>query len=174
MVPVVLPPPFHCPKRLKLGNAYLRGRLLHTITRDEIQAMGKVKAKEASRPTANPYLALVRAVLRRAAGPWQWIDKAPAVTLYPEAKRRVRWLSKEEVSRLLNALPPHQRQPARFALATGLRQANVLRLQWPDVATSSSRPCGDRRAVRSVGLHRKPRMVELVSESPDSPPTALP
>jgi len=33
----------------------------------------------------------------------------------------------------LHALPTHQRQPARFALATGLRQANVLRLQWPDV-----------------------------------------
>ena len=114
-------------------DAYLRGRLLHTITRDEIQAMGKAKAKESSRPTANRYLALVRAVLRQAAGPWQWIDKAPAVTLYPEAKRRVRWLNKEEVSRLLNALPPHQRQLARFALATGLRQANVLRLQWSEI-----------------------------------------
>jgi len=110
-------------------DARLRGRLLHTITRDEIQAIGKAKAKEASRPTANRYLALVRAVLRQAAGPWQWIDKAPAVTLYPEAKRRVRWLSKEEVTRLLNALPPHQKQLARFALATGLRQANVLRLR---------------------------------------------
>jgi integrase len=96
-------------------DAYLRGRLLHTITRDEIQAMGKAKAKESSRPTANRYLALVRAVLRRAARPWQGIDKAPAVTLYPEAKRRVRWLNKEEVSRLLNALPPHQRQLALCA-----------------------------------------------------------
>ena len=43
-------------------DAYLRGRLLHTITRDEIQAMGKAKAKESSRPTANRYLAPVRAV----------------------------------------------------------------------------------------------------------------
>ena len=114
-------------------DAHFRGRLLHSITRDEIQAMGKAKAKEASRPTANRYLALVRAVLRQAAGPWQWIAKAPAVTLYPEANRRMRWLNKEEVSRLLNALPTHQRQPARFALATGLRQDNVLRLQWPNV-----------------------------------------
>ena len=57
-------------------DAYLRGRLLHTITRDEIQAMGK--AKESSGPTANRSLALVRAVLRKAAGPWQWIDKARA------------------------------------------------------------------------------------------------
>lgn len=45
----------------------------------------------------------------------------------------MRWLNKEEALRLLHALPTHQRQPARFALATGLRQANVLRLQWPDV-----------------------------------------
>ena len=114
-------------------DAHLRGRQLQAITRDEIQAIGDWKAKESSRSTANRYLALVRAVLRAAAGPWDWIDKAPAVRLYPEAKRRVRWLSKEEVSRLLTALPPHQRQPARFALSTGLRQANVRRLQWRDV-----------------------------------------
>ena len=98
-----------------------------------IQAMGEAKARESSRATANRYLALVRAVLKRAAGPWQWIEKAPAVTLYPEAKRRVRWLTKEEVTRLLQALPPHQRQLARFALATGLRQANVLGMRWSDV-----------------------------------------
>jgi len=114
-------------------DGHFRGRLLHTITRDEIQAIGEAKARESSRATANRYLALVRAVLRRAAGPWQWIEKAPAVTLYPEAKRRVRWLTKEEVTRLLQALPPHQRQLARFALATGLRQANVLGLRWSDV-----------------------------------------
>ena len=114
-------------------DRHLRNRQLHTITRDEIQAIGKAKAAESSRTTANRYLALLRAVLKRAAGPWQWIEKAPAVTLYPEAKRRVRWLTKEEVIRLLTALPPHQRQLARFALATGLRQANVLDLQWSAV-----------------------------------------
>jgi integrase len=33
----------------------------------------------------------------------------------------------------LHALPPHQRQLTRFALATGLRQANVLGMRWSDV-----------------------------------------
>jgi len=33
----------------------------------------------------------------------------------------------------LDALPTHQKQLARFALATGLRQANVLELRWSDV-----------------------------------------
>src|SRR4029434_10612525 len=110
----------------------LGGRQLNTVTRDEIQAIGKAKAAESSRATANRYLALVRAVLKRAAGPWQWIEKAPAVTLYAEARRRVRWPTKEEVIRLLNALPPHQKSLARFALATGLRQANVLGLRWSE------------------------------------------
>jgi integrase len=114
-------------------DGYLGGRLLHTITRDDVQAIGAAKARETSRATANRHLALVRAVLKRAAGPWQWIEKAPSVTLYPEAKRRVRWLNKEEATRLLNALPTHQKQLVRFALATGLRQANVLGLEWSDV-----------------------------------------
>lgn len=94
---------------------------------------GQDQGRESSRFTANRYLALVRAVTRRAAGPWQWIEKAPAVTLYPEAKRRLRWLKKAEAIRLLDALPTHQRQLTRFALATGLRQANVLTLQWSAV-----------------------------------------
>lgn len=114
-------------------DGYLGDRLLHTITRDDIQAIGAAKARETSRATANRYLALLRAVLKRAAGPWQWIEKAPAVSLYPEAKRRVRWLTKDEATRLLDALPTHQKQLTRFALATGLRQANVLGLKWADV-----------------------------------------
>jgi integrase len=99
--------------------------------------------------SANRYLALVRAVLKRAAGPWQWIEKAPGVTLYPEA-RRVRWLNKQEATRLLDALPPHQKQLARFAIATGLRQANVLGLKWTDVDMERRTAIGScRRSERS-------------------------
>jgi integrase len=114
-------------------DQFLAGRLLHTITRDEIQAIGEAKARQSSRATANRYLALVRAVLRIAAGAWQWIEKAPTISLYPETKRRVRWLTKEEAVRLLQALAPHQGQLMRFALATGLRQAKVLHLKWSQV-----------------------------------------
>jgi integrase len=71
--------------------------------------------------------------MRRAAGPWQWIEKAPEGDALSGAKRRVRWLKKEEASRLLDALPTHQRQLTRFALATGLRHANVLTLRWSAV-----------------------------------------
>ena len=54
--------------------------------------------------------------------------------LYSERKRRIRWwLTRLEVNRLLGELPEHQSAMARFALATGLRQANVLGLEWSQV-----------------------------------------
>ena len=34
---------------------------------------------------------------------------------------------------MLNELPEHQREMVLFALATGLRQGNVVRLEWPQV-----------------------------------------
>jgi len=44
-----------------------------------------------------------------------------------------RWLTHEEWVHLEAELPDHQRWMARFAVSTGLRQANVLNLKWPQV-----------------------------------------
>jgi integrase len=64
---------------------------------------------------------------------WEWIDRAPRVKLYREAKRRIRWITPEQAKRLLGELPEHQRNVVLFALATGLRQSNVIRLEWSQV-----------------------------------------
>lgn len=47
--------------------------------------------------------------------------------------KRVRWLTFEEVQRLLKELPYHLRDMMIFTLATGLRDSNVTGLQWKDV-----------------------------------------
>lgn len=112
---------------------FLKGRILVDISRDEIVAIGERKKAEASGPTANRYLALIRAILRKACFEWEWIDKAPKVKLYKEAKRRVRWITPEQANRLLSELPPHQCDITLFALATGLRQSNVVKLTWSQV-----------------------------------------
>jgi integrase len=114
-------------------NPYLGGVVLNDISREQIAQIAEIKAQEASCSTANRYLALIRAVCRRAVHEWEWIDKVPKVRLYPEPKRRIRFLTIEEVDALLKRLPDHQRSLTMFALATGLRQANVLRLQWNQV-----------------------------------------
>ena len=49
------------------------------------------------------------------------------------SKGRIRWLTAEEWKALRKALPDHLVPMADFAIATGLRQANVFWLEWGQV-----------------------------------------
>ncbi|HXK28003.1 MAG TPA: site-specific integrase [Candidatus Binatia bacterium] len=106
---------------------------LNEITRDLVARIAEDKRKESSPSRANRIIALIRAVLRRSALEWDWLEKAPALRMYPEPKRRVRWLTPEQLNLLLRELPEHQREAVIFAAATGLRQSNVVRLEWSQV-----------------------------------------
>lgn len=119
--------------KLRWLDGHLSGMPLKTINRDVIARIAEAKAREASQTTANRYLALVRAILRKAAHEWEWLDKAPAVPMFKEKTRRIRWLSPKQAEQLLSELPPHQAEIVRFALSTGLRQANILNLAWDQV-----------------------------------------
>jgi integrase len=119
--------------RLKWLQQFLRMKPLAEITRDFVMQVAETKKRESSPSNANRYIALIRAILRRAEREWEWLDKAPALRLYPEPKRRVRWITPEQAQRLLSLLPEHQRDVVMFALATGLRHGNVLKLEWSQV-----------------------------------------
>ncbi len=119
--------------KLQWLQPHLGGRPLQEVDGDLVGRVALVKAAEASRSTANRYLALIRSILRRAHEVWQWIDRRPRIVFFPERTKRVRWLTPDQVRVLLANLPEHQRQVVVFALATGLRQANILRLQWHQV-----------------------------------------
>lgn len=45
----------------------------------------------------------------------------------------MRWITPEQANHLLSELPAHQRDLALFALATGLRRSNVVKLAWDQV-----------------------------------------
>lgn len=119
--------------KLRWLQPYLGGKPLNSISRDLIMQIGNQKAKDASPATANRYLALIRAILRKASLEWEWVERVPKVRLFPEAKRRVRWLTPEQVRCLLDHLLPHTRELVVFSLATGLRQANAVKLEWSQV-----------------------------------------
>jgi integrase len=119
--------------KLRWLQQFLRGKLLCEIDRELISRIGQTKAQEASPSTANRNLALIRAILRKACHEWEWIERIPKIRLYPEPKRRIRWLTPEQVKTLLSELKPHQQDLVLFALSTGLRQSNVLNLEWSQV-----------------------------------------
>src|SRR4051812_30123795 len=82
--------------KLRYLDRHLGELSLQEITREVIDRIAHTRANEASEATANRYLALIRAVLRRAAHEWEWIERVPRVRLFPERKRRVRYLTPDQ------------------------------------------------------------------------------
>ncbi|MCW5622884.1 MAG: tyrosine-type recombinase/integrase, partial [Burkholderiales bacterium] len=59
-----------------------------------------------------------------------WDGKVPE----PRGRAKViRWLTHEQADRLHDELPEHIKPMYRFALATGLRKANVCTLEWDQI-----------------------------------------
>lgn len=116
-----------------LGECYL-----DEITRDLIDRIKGDLLKRISKSTVNRYLQVVRAVLRMAALDWEWGNTVPRIRLYKEPKRRIRYLTPEQVRHLLEELPDHLRSVVGFALATGLRERNITQLEWSQVDLARS------------------------------------
>jgi integrase len=122
---------------LRWLQQFFRNKLLCEIDRELISRIAQTKAEESSPATANRHLALIRTILRKACYEWEWIDKIPKIKLFPEPKRRIRWLTQGEVKNILQELPLHQQDMMVFALSTGLRQANVVKLEWSQIDLAS-------------------------------------
>ena len=120
--------------KLRWLDKYLAGKELDTINRAMIDGITEAKRAEGcSNATVNRTLALVRAILRKCARDWEWLDRSPSVRLLKEPTRRIRFLTHEQAQCLIAELPPHLADMATFTLATGLRAANVTGLTWEQV-----------------------------------------
>lgn len=62
-----------------------------------------------------------------------WLLEVPVLATRRVAAKPRQWITREEWDRLFVKLPEHQRGMAKFAIETGLRQANVLGLTWDRV-----------------------------------------
>ena len=118
---------------LRWLDPWTGGKYLDEVDRALIDEVKAARLKVGSESTANRYLALIRSILRKAWHEWEWLDRAPKVTLYRENTGRIRSLTRTEFDRLYAELPSHLAAMALFSVATGLRQANVRDLQWAQV-----------------------------------------
>ncbi len=116
--------------KLRWLDPYLGGKFLDEIDRTLIDRIKFDREKIGTAGTTNRYLALIRAILRRACGEWEWIDRVPRFKLFREAEGRIRSLTPQEFDALRRELPTHLADMAVFSVATGLRQGNVKGLEW--------------------------------------------
>lgn len=120
--------------RLRWADGLLRDKALVDINRDLLEKVIAAKLHTGVMPASvNRVLQLIRAILRKAANEWEWLDRVPSFRFLKEPSRRVRFLTQGQAERLIATLPAHLAAMARFSLETGLRQANVSGLQWSQV-----------------------------------------
>lgn len=119
---------------LRYADSLLSELTLDQIDRSVLDRLKQQKLNTGVTPaTVNRLMAVIRSILNTSHKDWGWLDTAPTLRLLPEPQRRVRWLTYEEAERLLEELPEHLAAMMRFTLATGLRELNVVKLEWTQV-----------------------------------------
>lgn len=112
---------------------------LDEIGPDEIEAYKTARTKDGlSRKSVNNHLAVLAKLLHLAAE-WRKGLEAPKVKLFRIEPAPTRYLTFEETSRFLAAVPTEWRTFALVALKTGLRVGELLALKWEDLDLAAGR-----------------------------------
>jgi len=121
---------------LKWLDPHFAGRDILTISRVLLASIGDLKLSEEVLPsTVNRIMKLVRAILRQAEV-WEWLPAAPSVRMFPESESDLRFISRAEADKLVEALPVYLAVLAEFSFQTGLRMSNATHLKWSQLDLS--------------------------------------
>lgn len=127
----------------KVLGPHFGHRLGRAITRDDCREYHKARlAQKRTNSTVKTELEFLRACLRHRYG-----DAAPALWIPPESAPRDRYLTRAELTTLLDAIDtPHVRLYVILAATTGARMTAILDLTWDrvdlDRGTVDFRPAG--------------------------------
>jgi len=93
------------------------------------------RVKGASPSTINRELYMLSKAFNLAVNEWGWVKENPVSKVQKEKENNEvdRWLTEDEERRLLGASPQWLREIIVFALNTGLRQDELLSLEWSRV-----------------------------------------
>jgi integrase len=111
-------------------------KLLVEVTPKSLAAYRTQRRAEGSATaTINKELQLVRHAFNLAMREWEWCRQNPMHKVALEAAHNQvdRWLTTDEENSLLNTSPVWLREIITFALNTGMRQGEILALQWQDI-----------------------------------------
>ena len=117
-------------------NPFFEETNLLSITPKAISRYKGLRTDEGASPaTINRELAMLSKAFSLAVKEWEWLKENPVSKVQKEKEdnQRERWLSKDEEKRLLDKSPEWLWEIISFALNTGLRQDELLSLEWSRV-----------------------------------------
>jgi integrase len=149
--------------------AHLDDEPLSAIDRDAIEQLREMGLEEGkSKATVDRHMCVLRAVLRKSAREWGYLEAAPNVPMYAAPVPEPRWLTRGEMARLLKQLPPHLKLAAEFAVYTGLRMRSQLQLTWDRIDFTNKRlwiPGDQMKGARAHGIPLAATAVRILREA---------
>ena len=101
--------------------------------KDILEMVEKLREKGFKNSTFNRYLACLKTALRQAYRIYKYIDRMPTIDSYKEPKGRVRFMSREEEVKILEAASkPIIRDLVVVLVDTGMRLSECLKLEAVD------------------------------------------
>ena len=134
--------------------------LASELSNAHVSAYVADRRSDVSPATVNRELATLRAAHRMAAEAWEWSVRPIAWRrhMLKEPQGRTRWITTEEATRLIRALPPHLADAVEWSLLTGCRRGETFDLDWARVDLNN-------RVVRVFGKGAKWRNVYLSKQA---------
>lgn len=120
---------------------YFKSTPLENVTPYDIKAWRQWRSEHKTRKgtllskaSLNRELAFLKTMFNLAVE-WEWLDENPAkkVRLLKGEKKRTRFLTSEEVTRLIECSNDYLKQIIVTAVSTGMRRGEILDLKWKDV-----------------------------------------
>jgi len=159
-------------RHLAYWRVYLAGRAISSLTTHDIRdalpthvAHSRPTRRKVTSATRNRYLSTIRRMLNMCRE-WGWISSVPVLRPEREPKVRIRWLTQAEALRLISAIScDWLRDIAAFALSTGMRAGEILRLQWSDIDLSRSMAwvtADKAKSGHARGVPLNPQAVQII------------
>jgi len=119
---------------IKTLNKFFTGKYLYEITSEDAERFKSERIKEVSASRVNRNLTTLKAMFNKAVE-WGKLEKNPIakVKKFREDNRRLRYLEKEEITRLLSNCSSRLKPIVVVALCTGMRLGEILGLKWHDI-----------------------------------------
>jgi Site-specific recombinase XerD len=117
----------------RLGS-HFSGKLLSEITPQMVERYKADRIKDVKPATVNRELACLKCMLNKAIE-WGKASDNPVrkVKLFKENNKRIRYLEKEEIRKLIANCPGNLQPIVIAAVFTGMRKSEILTLQWKNI-----------------------------------------
>lgn len=143
------------------------GSMLHELTIADFDRYVARRRAKLSNASVNREIELARAI-------WRWNGKRGFEVdephwrdlLLKESQERIRELSQDEERRLFEKLHDNLKPVVEFALLSGQRRSEVIKLRWADVDLQAGRATFDVKGGEKRVLPLTPRMVALIANQP--------